>query len=44
MIYLHGFSQDEQSFLDLVPLIDKAIVRGQLPPMIVAAPDALDRR
>jgi S-formylglutathione hydrolase FrmB len=39
MIYLHGFAQDEQSFLDIAPLIDRAIVKGKLPPMIVAAPD-----
>jgi hypothetical protein len=39
MIYLHGFSSDEVSFLDVAPLIDKAIVKGNLPPMIVAAPD-----
>jgi S-formylglutathione hydrolase FrmB len=39
MIYLHGFAQDEQNFLDLVELFDQAIACGQLPPMIVAAPD-----
>jgi S-formylglutathione hydrolase FrmB len=39
MIYLHGFAQDEQSFLHVVPLIDEAIACGKLPPLIVAAPD-----
>jgi S-formylglutathione hydrolase FrmB len=39
MIFLHGFGQDEQSFLNIAPYIDKAIVQGKLPPMIVAAPD-----
>jgi S-formylglutathione hydrolase FrmB len=39
MIYLHGFASDEQSFLNVVPLIDAAICKGTLPPLIVAAPD-----
>jgi S-formylglutathione hydrolase FrmB len=40
MIWLHGFEQDEQSFLkQVVKYIDRAIRAGQLPPMIVAAPD-----
>ncbi len=39
MIYLHGFSDDERSFLRLVPYIDDAIAKGKLPPLIVAAPD-----
>jgi S-formylglutathione hydrolase FrmB len=39
MIFLHGFAQDEQVFLSIAPMIDKAIVQGKLPPMIVAAPD-----
>lgn len=39
MLYLHGFAQDERHFLDLVSYLDAAIVRGDLPPMIVAAPD-----
>ncbi len=39
MIFLHGFASDEQSFLQLVPLIDAAICAGKLPPLIVAAPD-----
>jgi S-formylglutathione hydrolase FrmB len=40
LIYLHGFGQDEQSFLQLiVPALDKAVVDGKLPPLIAAAPD-----
>ncbi len=40
MIWLHGFAQDEHSFLEgVVRHIDKAIYNGELPPMIVAAPD-----
>jgi S-formylglutathione hydrolase FrmB len=40
MIWLHGFTQDEQSFLrDVVPLLDRAIAAGVLPQLIAAAPD-----
>jgi S-formylglutathione hydrolase FrmB len=40
MIYLHGFGQDEQSFLRrVVPALDRAIASGDLPPLIAAAPD-----
>jgi S-formylglutathione hydrolase FrmB len=40
VIYLHGFAQDEHSFLrDIVERIDQAIWCGKLPPVIVAAPD-----
>jgi S-formylglutathione hydrolase FrmB len=40
IIWLHGFSQDEQSFLEyVVGPLDRAIVCGKLPPVIVAAPD-----
>ncbi len=40
MIYLHGYMQDERSFLHyVVPPLDRAIREGLLPPMIVAAPD-----
>ena len=40
ILWLHGFTQDEQSFLnDVVPTLDRAIASGQLPPTIVAAPD-----
>jgi pimeloyl-ACP methyl ester carboxylesterase len=40
ILWLHGFAQDEQSFLaDVIPKIDRAIACGKLPPVIVAAPD-----
>jgi esterase/lipase superfamily enzyme len=39
MIWLHGMVQDEKDFLTLVPAFDKAIANGQLPPMVIAAPD-----
>jgi S-formylglutathione hydrolase FrmB len=40
IIFMHGFMQDEESFLHFVVQdIDAAIVSGQLPPVIVAAPD-----
>jgi S-formylglutathione hydrolase FrmB len=40
MIWLHGFAQDEQAFLEYaVEPLDHAITSGQLPPLIVAAPD-----
>src|SRR5262249_27516138 len=40
MIWLHGFAQDEQSFLlYVVQLLDQAMASGKLPPMIIAAPD-----
>jgi acetyl esterase/lipase len=40
MIWLHGFAQDERSFVQyVVEDIDAAIVAGKLPPLIVAAPD-----
>jgi S-formylglutathione hydrolase FrmB len=42
IIWLHGFMQDEQSFLwndVMVQKLDEAIVAGRLPPVIVAAPD-----
>jgi S-formylglutathione hydrolase FrmB len=39
-IYLHGASQDEQSFVHRpVLLFDQAIASGQLPPVIIAVPD-----
>jgi pimeloyl-ACP methyl ester carboxylesterase len=41
ILFLHGFRQDEMSFLQSVVMpLDRAIVTGQLPPVIVAAPDA----
>jgi S-formylglutathione hydrolase FrmB len=40
MIWLHGFAQDEQSFLlEVVPALDEAIRAGKLPPLIAVAPD-----
>src|SRR5579875_2402984 len=39
-LWLHGAAQDEFTFLhDAVTLLDQAIVAGQLPPLILAAPD-----
>jgi S-formylglutathione hydrolase FrmB len=40
ILWLHGFAQDEQSFLkDAVEPLDRAIVDGRLPPAIIVAPD-----
>jgi acetyl esterase/lipase len=40
IIYLHGILQDERGFADQVaPVLDRAIVSGRMPPVIVAAPD-----
>jgi S-formylglutathione hydrolase FrmB len=40
IIWLHGFAQDEHSFLEyVVEPLDKAMTSGRLPPAIVAAPD-----
>jgi len=40
ILFLHGFIQDEENFLkDPVPDLDRAIACGQMPPVIVAAPD-----
>lgn len=40
-IYMHGFLQDELSFIDhVVKPFDAAIACGKLPPLILAAPDA----
>ena len=40
ILFLHGFAQDEHSFLtDGVGPLDQAMQTGQLPPAIVAAPD-----
>jgi S-formylglutathione hydrolase FrmB len=39
-IFLHGATQDEQIFLKVIAKeFDKAIVSGEMPPVIVAAPD-----
>jgi len=40
MLWLHGFSEDEFVFLrDVIVPLDRAINAGQLPPVIIAAPD-----
>ncbi len=40
IMWLHGFGQDEQSFMDhVVERLDRAIIAGKLPPVIIAAPD-----
>jgi S-formylglutathione hydrolase FrmB len=40
IIWLHGFAQDEHSFIEyVVGPLDEAMASGQLPPAIVAAPD-----
>jgi len=40
MLWLHGFAQDEQSFIQyVVDDLDAAMADGTLPPMIVVAPD-----
>lgn len=39
MLWLHGFAQDERNFLDFVPVIDRGIREGNIPPLIIAAPD-----
>jgi S-formylglutathione hydrolase FrmB len=40
VFWLHGFAQDEHSFIEsVVQPLDEAMVTGVIPPMIVAAPD-----
>jgi S-formylglutathione hydrolase FrmB len=40
MFWLHGFAQDEHSFIEyVVEPLDRAMADGRLPPAIVAAPD-----
>ncbi len=40
ILWLHGFAQDEQSFvLEVARPIDEAMATGKLPPAIIAAPD-----
>jgi S-formylglutathione hydrolase FrmB len=39
-LYLHAFTQDESHFLKyIVPLFDRAVAHGELPPAIVICPD-----
>ncbi len=39
MIWMHGFGQDEKTFLDFVTVLDEGIREGRFPPMVIAAPD-----
>src|ERR1043166_7734828 len=39
VIFLHGAGQDERMFLPMAKSIDKKIVDGKIPPMVVAIPD-----
>jgi S-formylglutathione hydrolase FrmB len=39
VFFLHGFSQDENTFLKFVTQFDQQIACGHLPPLIVVAPD-----
>jgi S-formylglutathione hydrolase FrmB len=39
ILYLHGFANDERSFLRAVRAIDAAILKRIMPPVIIAAPD-----
>ncbi len=40
VIWLHSYTTDEREFAEhVVPVIDRAIVAGKLPPLVIAAPD-----
>jgi hypothetical protein len=39
IFYMHGFAQDERSFLDIVPHVDAKIRCGCMPPAVVVAID-----
>lgn len=39
LIWLHGFSQDEESFLGFATIFDQAIVSGKFPPVVLVIPD-----
>jgi enterochelin esterase-like enzyme len=40
VIYLHGLTEDEHGFIkNIVPLFDRAIACGEIPPLILAAAD-----
>lgn len=43
MIWLHGLAQDETSFLQIIPTLDREMVAGRLPKCIIAAPDGTTR-
>lgn len=39
MFMLHAFASDEQGFLNVVPILDEAICKNKMPPMILVVPD-----
>lgn len=39
ILWLHGANQDARGFLELAPHFDRAIRQGDLPPVVVVAPD-----
>ncbi|HZU35335.1 MAG TPA: alpha/beta hydrolase-fold protein, partial [Gemmataceae bacterium] len=41
LLWLHGILEDEQAFVTdhIAEVFDRAIVQGQLPPLIIAVPD-----
>ena len=39
VVWLHGWAQDETSFLKIVPAFDQAMAAGQLPKFVAIAPD-----
>lgn len=39
VIWMHGYSQDEKSFLEIIDKFDKAIAEGMFPKAVIAAPD-----
>jgi S-formylglutathione hydrolase FrmB len=43
MIWLHGLAQDETSFLQIAPALDREIAAGTLPKCVIAAPDGTVR-
>jgi hypothetical protein len=39
IVWLHGLAQDETSFLEIVPELDRAVQAGALPKFVAIAPD-----
>ena len=39
VVWLHGWAQDESSFLKIVPMFDQTMAAGQLPKFVAIAPD-----
>lgn len=39
VIWMHGYSQDEKSFLEIIEKFDKAISEGMFPKAVIVAPD-----